>query len=664
MLDFQIPRITSESVEQNRGTFTIEPLDRGFGYTFGNSLRRVLLSSLAGAAVTSVRIEGVAHEFSTIQGVKEDVTDIVLNLKGVVCRMHSDASEVEAPLVVTGPGEITAKDIDLPAGVEILNPDLHIATLEKKTKLELYMTIGRGRGYRPAEENKSADQPIGVIPIDSIFSPVRRVAYAVEQARVGQKTDFDKLTLDIETDGSIDPQAALREAAELLISQLAIFTDADRIQELRATPGGQLDGHGLAVGGGSQAALQGEEWGILIEELELGVRSYNCLKRAGIQTVGDLISKSEAELNAIPNFGKKSIDEVIETLHRARPEPRARTYSRVEPPRAASPTDHAPPEDTQQAQPRLRAPQGAADEPEQGADRARADQDDRGQGQGGQAGDREADHARQARRPARAPPGAVDALAGQVRGAQAVRGGRAPLRGAPGWLHAHPQARAAPQRRDGDGLHRARLRLRGVAPRRRAGMITKLTIEYDGTDFAGWARQPGKRTVQEELERALRTVLGDTGGDGRPLTLTVAGRTDAGVHAWGQVASYAHEAVDPLRLNGLLDDDIAVLAAEPAPGGLRRAPRRHQPHLLLPRARAAHALGVRARARVLVDGPDRHARARSSARARCSAGTTSPRSRPPKPSTRTSPARSSRASGAPRASCSSSGSRRTCSCAT
>jgi DNA-directed RNA polymerase subunit alpha len=315
MLDFQIPRITSDSVEQNRGTFIIEPLDRGFGYTFGNSLRRVLLSSLAGAAVTSVRIEGVSHEFSTITGVKEDVTDIVLNLKGIVCRMHSDATEVEAPLVVTGPGEISAKDIDLPAGVEILNPEVHIATLEKKTKLELYMTIGRGRGYRPAEENKSSDQPIGVIPIDSIFSPVRRVAYAVEQARVGQKTDFDKLTLDIETDGSIDPQAALREAAELLISQLAIFTDADRIQELRAGPAGALDGHGAGAAGGGPAALQGEEWSILIEELELGVRSYNCLKRAGIQTVGDLISKSESELNAIPNFGKKSIDEVIETLH-------------------------------------------------------------------------------------------------------------------------------------------------------------------------------------------------------------------------------------------------------------------------------------------------------------------------------------------------------------
>ncbi len=314
MLDFQIPRITNESVEENRGSFVIEPLDRGFGYTFGNSLRRVLLSSLAGAAVTSVRIEGVAHEFSTITGVKEDVTDIVLNLKGIVCRMHSDASEIEAALVATGPGDITAADIDLPSGVEILNPEVHIATLDKKSRLELYLTIGRGRGYRPAEDNKSADQPIGVIPIDSIFSPVRRVAYAVEQARVGQRTDFDKLTLDIETDGSVDPQAALREAAELLISQLAIFTDEDRIEELRAGPAGQLDGALGGVAGVAPLGLQGEEWGILIEELELGVRSYNCLKRAGIQTVGDLISKSEAELNAIPNFGKKSIDEVIETL--------------------------------------------------------------------------------------------------------------------------------------------------------------------------------------------------------------------------------------------------------------------------------------------------------------------------------------------------------------
>jgi DNA-directed RNA polymerase subunit alpha len=317
MLDFQVPRISAESSDDTRGSFTIEPLDRGFGYTFGNSLRRVLLSSLAGAAVTSVRIEGVAHEFSTIRGVKEDVTDIVLNLKGIVCRMHSDATEIEAPLVVTGPGDITAKDIDLPSGVEILNPDAHIATLEKKTKLEVYLTIGRGRGYRPAEENKSPDQPIGVIPIDSIFSPVRRVAYNVEQARVGQKTDFDKLTLDIETDGSIDPHAALREAAEILISQLAIFTDADRLEDLRAVNApGVLDG-GLVgsnqVGPASRPPNAMDD--ILIEELELGVRSYNCLKRAGIQTVGDLVSKTEGELNAIPNFGKKSIDEVIETLH-------------------------------------------------------------------------------------------------------------------------------------------------------------------------------------------------------------------------------------------------------------------------------------------------------------------------------------------------------------
>src|SRR3954468_1144686 len=206
MLEFQIPNISSEKKGDNRTTFTIEPLEKGFGYTYGASLRRVMLSSLTGAAVTSVRIEGVAHEFSTITGVKEDVTDIILNLKGVVCRMHSDATEVEAPLVARGPGEITAKDIDLPSGVEVLNPDIHVATLEKDTKLEMYITIGRGRGYRPAEDNKPPDQPIGVIPIDSIFSPVRRVAYNVEPARVGQRTDYDKLVLDIETNGAIEPE--------------------------------------------------------------------------------------------------------------------------------------------------------------------------------------------------------------------------------------------------------------------------------------------------------------------------------------------------------------------------------------------------------------------------------------------------------------------------
>ncbi len=314
--DFQVPRIISDKVDDRRGTFTIEPLDKGFGYTFGNSLRRVLLSSLGGAAITSVRIEGVAHEFSTVPGVKEDVTDIILNLKDLVVRMHTDADEVEAPLVATGPGEVKAKDIDLPSGVEILNPEAPIATLEKKTKLEVYLTIGRGRGYSPAEENKSDEQPIGVIPIDSIFSPIRRASYAVSAARVGQRTDFDKLELDLETDGSIEPAAALREASEILIKSLAIFTDAERVEELtarEALPAMPTDALSVPSGDGVGSNNGLDE--ILIEELELGVRSYNCLKRAGVQTVGDLVRKSRAELNAIPNFGQKSIEEVIETLH-------------------------------------------------------------------------------------------------------------------------------------------------------------------------------------------------------------------------------------------------------------------------------------------------------------------------------------------------------------
>jgi DNA-directed RNA polymerase subunit alpha len=304
--ELQLPKIASDKSDDSRGTFVIEPLDKGFGYTFGNSLRRVLLSSLGGAAITSVRIEGVAHEFSTIPGVKEDVPDLILNLKDVVIRMHTDADEVEAPLVATGPGKVTAKDIDLPAGVEVLNPNVPIATLEKRTKLEVYLTIGRGRGYSPAEENKSEEQPIGVIPIDSIFSPIRRAAYSVDSARVGQRTDFDKLTLEIETDGSIEPGSALREAAEILIKSLAIFTDADRVEELTSR-----DGAGAAEPGVAPVA-EGDDR--LIEELEIGVRAYNCLKRAGIQTIGDLVQKSESELKAIPNFGDRSIEEVMEAL--------------------------------------------------------------------------------------------------------------------------------------------------------------------------------------------------------------------------------------------------------------------------------------------------------------------------------------------------------------
>jgi DNA-directed RNA polymerase subunit alpha len=302
--EFQEPNLTSETDSDTSGTFTIEPLDKGFGYTFGNSLRRVLLSSLGGAAVTSVRIEGVSHEFSAIPGVTEDVTDIVLNLKDLVISLVTDADEVEVPLVANGPGSVTVSDIDLPAGVEILNPKAPIATLEKKTKLEMYLTIGRGRGYQPAEDNKTEDQAIGVIPIDSIFSPIRRASYEVDTARVGQRTDFDKLTLEIETDGSIEPSGALREAAEILIKSLAIFTEADRVVELTSRDGALPAELGAATDGDDRQ----------IEELEIGVRAYNCLKRAGVQTIGELVQKSESELNAIPNFGTRSTEEVIESL--------------------------------------------------------------------------------------------------------------------------------------------------------------------------------------------------------------------------------------------------------------------------------------------------------------------------------------------------------------
>ncbi len=302
--EFQEPNLTSEKESDTSGSFTIEPLDKGFGYTFGNSLRRVLLSSLGGAAVKGVRIEGVAHEFSAIPGVKEDVTDIVLNLKDLVIRLHTDADEVEVPLVANGPGVVTASDIEAPAGVELLNPDAPIATLEKKTKLEMYLTIGRGRGYQPAEDNKTEDQAIGVVPIDSIFSPIRRASYEVDTARVGQRTDFDKLKLEIETDGSIEPAGALREAAEVLIKSLAIFTEADRVEELTNRDGAAPADEGVATEGDDR----------LIEELEIGVRAYNCLKRAGVQTIGDLVQKSQSELNAIPNFGGRSTEEVVESL--------------------------------------------------------------------------------------------------------------------------------------------------------------------------------------------------------------------------------------------------------------------------------------------------------------------------------------------------------------
>jgi len=310
LTDFQVPKITHEDVNENRGVFAIEPLDRGFGYTFGNSLRRVLLSSLEGAAVTSVKIEGVAHEFTTLPGVREDVTDIILNLKQLVCILHGESPEVEVRLTKRGEGVVTAADIEAPADLEILNPDLEIANLSAKGRLEVTLTIGRGRGYVPAEGNRGQAHTIGVIPVDSMFSPIRRVSYDVEAARVGQRTDYDKLILDVATNGSIEPKDAIAQAAEILIRQLAIFTDLEK-----------MEGFGeSAIGGGDGAvespgvSLAGGMENFPIEELELGVRSYNCLKRVGIETIGDLVTKTESELAAIPNFGKKSIEEVKETL--------------------------------------------------------------------------------------------------------------------------------------------------------------------------------------------------------------------------------------------------------------------------------------------------------------------------------------------------------------
>jgi DNA-directed RNA polymerase subunit alpha len=266
----------------------------------------VLLSSLEGAAVTSVKIEGVAHEFTTLDGVREDVVDIISALKNLVGRLHGESPEIEVRLTKRGAGVVTGADIEAPAELEILNPELEIAHLSDKGRLEMTMTIGRGRGYVPAELNRGPEHTIGVIPIDSLFSPVRRVSYDVEAARVGQRTDYDKLTLDVTTDGSIDPREAIGEGAEILIRQLAIFTDIEKIE-----------GFGEAAAAREAAAEAPLAHGMEnfpIEELELGVRSYNCLKRVGIETIGDLVTKSEGELAAIPNFGKKSIEEVKETL--------------------------------------------------------------------------------------------------------------------------------------------------------------------------------------------------------------------------------------------------------------------------------------------------------------------------------------------------------------
>ena len=300
MLIVQRPTIGEEILtEGTRSAFSIEPLEPGFGYTLGNSLRRTLLSSIPGAAVTSVRIEGVLHEFSSVEGVKEDVTDIILNLKELVLRCHSE-QPVEIFLGGEGPGEITADFITAPSEVEILNRDLHIATLNRKGRVEMYLTVEQGRGYVSAERNKRGDQPIGVIPVDSIYSPVSRVTYRVEPTRVEQMTNYDRLILDVETNGSVTPGEALSSAGETLRDLFGLFAEFEE-----SGPGG------LSIGEGPASALPNSPNLMLpIEDMDLSVRSYNCLKREGVATVGELVTKTEQDLLDIRNFGQKSIDEV------------------------------------------------------------------------------------------------------------------------------------------------------------------------------------------------------------------------------------------------------------------------------------------------------------------------------------------------------------------
>ena len=285
---------------ENRQRFVIGPLDPGFGHTLGNALRRTLLSSIPGAAVTQIRFDQVLHEFATIPGVKEDVTDIILNLKDLVLRVES-SDPVTLRLDARGPGEVTARDIRTTADVEILNPELHIATLTAKGGLAADLTVERGRGYVPAERSKYSPT-IGLIPLDAIFSPVRRVAFSVEPTRVEQATNYDRLTLDVETDGSIAPKDALASAADTLRSLVSL------VAEMSDAPRGLELGDVAAIGTGSP------DLDLPIEELDLSERPRNCLKRAQVNTVGELVMKTEDDLLAITNFGQKSLDEVLQKL--------------------------------------------------------------------------------------------------------------------------------------------------------------------------------------------------------------------------------------------------------------------------------------------------------------------------------------------------------------
>lgn len=303
MIEIEKPKIEIVEIsEDNRyGKFVVEPLERGFGTTLGNSLRRVLLSSLPGAAVTSIKVDGVLHEFSTIPGVKEDLVEIILNLKGLCIKVEGDKPKVMT-INTQGSGVITAGDIITDADVEILNPELHIATLNEDAKLYMEINVERGRGYVPAERNKQPGQPIGIIPVDSIFTPIRRVNYNVEDTRVGQVTDYDKLTLEVWTNGTIKPDEATSLAAKIMDEHLMLFIDlTEHVNDVEIMVEKEEDK--------KEKVLE-----MTVEELDLSVRSYNCLKRAGINTVEELTQRTAEDMMKVRNLGKKSLEEVQQKL--------------------------------------------------------------------------------------------------------------------------------------------------------------------------------------------------------------------------------------------------------------------------------------------------------------------------------------------------------------
>ena len=301
MLIAQRPTLTEESVSEFRSSFVIEPLEPGFGYTLGNSLRRTLLSSIPGAAVTGIRIDGVLHEFSTVEGVKEDVTEIILNIKNLVVSSEHD-EPITAYLRKQGAGNVTAADISAPAGVEIHNPELHIATLNDKASFELELTIERGRGYVSSAQNRNEYAEAGAIPVDSIYSPVLKVTYRVEATRAGERTDFDRLVVDVETKPSMAPRDAVASAGRTLVELFGLARDLN------------AEAEGIEIGPAPVEAVASSELTTPIESLDLSVRSYNCLKREGINTVSELVALSEHQLINIRNFGQKSVDEVRDKL--------------------------------------------------------------------------------------------------------------------------------------------------------------------------------------------------------------------------------------------------------------------------------------------------------------------------------------------------------------